>query len=631
MTTITQTGRNKLKLNRLTKTQFDSIISPANDELYLVDPEFSGGKVLGTNANGDVVETNINTTGVVTDVQINSTSVVSSGVASIPLATLGGSPGAVKLYNATYGLDLSESGYLYVSGPSNTQITNKDNVNNPLLPRNIELVTKVGVTTNSLTLTDAEKLSANTWLGSLQGVKVNGTALTKDANNAVDVPVPTSVKQIAKAGTGIEFNDRAQQNYTIVGTGVSVTSGVASGFTTSSYLSVDSPIKSNVSDGLTSLEMCAKVKVASGAGSPGGLVLAQQRNNSGTLDHFAMIRFIPGNGNGVIGAGLLGSMAQTGGLTLSRDTDYWVKFSWSAGTKLEAYLSTDGITYTKQAESTAAIPQPNATVLSQLTTLFTVGAGIGSSTTAFNLGSIDLKEAYVKVNGTEVWRGIGADETYIETTAVRDVQVNGTSVVTSGVANIPPVTLDGDYGVIRLSNTTYGLGVHSSGALYVSGATDTQITNKQAYNQPILPGKIDLVASVSARSVYDKTKAITSGSIALEDGVVFYTDSPSAATTYTIDSTELTQTGFTYRYINVLINMPSTPVGIDFTTNNNVIWVENETPDMSVGGRTYLLAFQTFDSGTTWIGSLCTWWEIPSVNNVPDVNNGPGSGYMGEN
>ena len=58
--------------------------------------------------------------------------------------------------------------------------------------------------------------------------------------------------------------------------------------------------------------------------------------------------------------------------------------------------------------------------------------------------------------------------------------------------------------------------------------------------------------------------------------------------------------------------MPATAVGIDFTTNNTIVWAEGSTPDMSTGGRTYLLAFQTFDGGTTWIGSLCTWWATPT-------------------
>ena len=115
------------------------------------------------------------------------------------------------------------------------------------------------------------------------------------------------------------------------------------------------------------------------------------------------------------------------------------------------------------------------------------------------------------------------------------------------------------------------------------------------------------------RTVYDKTTAITSGTVALADDTVFYTDTPAASTTYTIDTSNLTQTGsMGCLYFNVLINMPSTAVGIDFTTNNSITWTENTTPNMSTGGRTYLLAFQSFDAGASWIGSLATWWYTPT-------------------
>ena len=204
-------------------------------------------------------------------------------------------------------------------------------------------------------------------------------------------------------------------------------------------------------------------------------------------------------------------------------------------------------------------------------------------------------------------------ETALPTSSlISDIQINGSTIVSSGVANIPTAELNGTYGLVKLYNYDAGITKTNNG-IAVLGATDFQIEGKTATSRPLLPGKIDLVASVSARSVYDKTAVITSGTIALNDGTIFYTDSPSAATTYTIDSTALTQTAFPYRYFNVLINMPSTAVGLDFTTNNTVVWTEDSTPDMSTGGRTYLLAFQTFDSGVSWIGSLCTWWTTPTV------------------
>ena len=55
--TTTDTKVNQLVINRLTKTQFNGA-SPSSTEIYAVDPEFVGGKLLKTNSDGDIVETN---------------------------------------------------------------------------------------------------------------------------------------------------------------------------------------------------------------------------------------------------------------------------------------------------------------------------------------------------------------------------------------------------------------------------------------------------------------------------------------------------------------------------------------------------------------------------------------------
>lgn len=53
--TQTTTAVQKLKINRLTETQFEGAV-PSSTELYLTDPEFVGGKLLQTDENGDIVE-----------------------------------------------------------------------------------------------------------------------------------------------------------------------------------------------------------------------------------------------------------------------------------------------------------------------------------------------------------------------------------------------------------------------------------------------------------------------------------------------------------------------------------------------------------------------------------------------
>lgn len=86
----TDTTIQKLVINRLTKTQFNGA-SPSSTELWAVDPEFTGGKILVTDANGDIVESTATETDAlaggtaVQDVEVNGVSVVTNKVAEIDL------------------------------------------------------------------------------------------------------------------------------------------------------------------------------------------------------------------------------------------------------------------------------------------------------------------------------------------------------------------------------------------------------------------------------------------------------------------------------------------------------------------------------------------------------------------
>jgi hypothetical protein len=54
-----ETILNQLKINRLNKSQYDSAESLNNNELYLVDPQFNGNKLLKTDSSGNIVESDI--------------------------------------------------------------------------------------------------------------------------------------------------------------------------------------------------------------------------------------------------------------------------------------------------------------------------------------------------------------------------------------------------------------------------------------------------------------------------------------------------------------------------------------------------------------------------------------------
>lgn len=82
----TTTAVQKLKINRLTKTQFEGA-TPSSSELYLTDPEFSGGKLLQTDAKGDIVESTIDPTKVISRNSVTDTTSTSITLANAVAGT----------------------------------------------------------------------------------------------------------------------------------------------------------------------------------------------------------------------------------------------------------------------------------------------------------------------------------------------------------------------------------------------------------------------------------------------------------------------------------------------------------------------------------------------------------------
>ena len=66
---------------------------------------------------------------------------------------------------------------------------------------------------------------------------------------------------------------------------------------------------------------------------------------------------------------------------------------------------------------------------------------------------------------------------------VTDVQINGTSILADGVANIPPAT-SGTLGLVRMGQ---GLSVNAGGALFTQFADPNRIKAENSYYMPITP------------------------------------------------------------------------------------------------------------------------------------------------
>ena len=89
-------------------------------------------------------------------------------VKNTDLAEINGDAGIVYLSSATYGLNLKDFDgvkRLIVYSASESAIKSKSSNYTPLTPKYIDLITKVGLTTNTLELTDEEKTTVAEWLG----------------------------------------------------------------------------------------------------------------------------------------------------------------------------------------------------------------------------------------------------------------------------------------------------------------------------------------------------------------------------------------------------------------------------------------------------------------------------------
>ena len=76
----TETPISQLKVNELTKTQFESASDLSETELYAVDPEFTGGKLLKTDNDGNIVESTLSESTVGTVTSVNNVQPVNGNV-----------------------------------------------------------------------------------------------------------------------------------------------------------------------------------------------------------------------------------------------------------------------------------------------------------------------------------------------------------------------------------------------------------------------------------------------------------------------------------------------------------------------------------------------------------------------
>lgn len=122
--------------------------------------------------------------------------------------------------------------------------------------------------------------------------------------------------------------------------------------------------------------------------------------------------------------------------------------------------------------------------------------------------------------------------------AVQDVQVNGVSVLSDGVANIPEAVNNGNYGVVKISSGN-GIGRASNGYLYTVTSTDAQVKGGTNSARPISPLNQHLSTFYGlAKAANDSTQSASSNPVGQ------YTDAAKSAISQML-SAPVTVTGST--------------------------------------------------------------------------------------
>ena len=76
-----------------------------------------------------------------------------------------GNNGGIVKVNSAYGLRMSSDHTIRTVEATNAEIKSKTNTYKVIVPENLDYAIKVGLTTNTIPLTDAEKAAVRAWLG----------------------------------------------------------------------------------------------------------------------------------------------------------------------------------------------------------------------------------------------------------------------------------------------------------------------------------------------------------------------------------------------------------------------------------------------------------------------------------
>lgn len=192
---------------------------------------------------------------------------------------------------------------------------------------------------------------------------------------------------------------------------------------------------------------------------------------------------------------------------------------------------------------------------------------------------------------------------------ITEVQANGTSISTTGVANIPSATTS-KYGVTKLSSSTSSTSTTlAATASAVKAAYDlankkqdklTSGTNIKTINGQSILGSGDLSIDGSSSYPVNDFGEVNNSSITLEPNVY--------NKVYAINNLEINFASSIPGVINefvVEINIGNSSVSL--TLNDNITWLNNEAPNVFTNGNTIIISI---------VDSFGVWGEFVSYEPV---------------
>ena len=450
---------------------------PAQDTTYESKSAANGGTDVSLVTTGEKYSWNSK----VDDVQVNGTSVITNGVANVPMAS-GNEFGAV-LINADYGVGISPTGVLYAN-PAPPNYIQAGNSDYRIIPPSRQhtsvfygLTKAAGVdmasSNNAVgTYTDAAKAAIQHMIGTDAAIAPYESDITADQAYAQNETFIMDGK-LYKASNAIVQGDILTPGTNCTETKVSETYVKKTDIATTTTYGItksNSTYGTDIFNGALIINPAPTNEIKEGYGGHKPITPSMQHK-----------------------ATFYGLAKAAGDSTQSGSANDIGAYTDGAKAAIQHMLGTDASIAPYESDVTADAAYA-------IGELFMLNGKLHQATAAIAIGdTLTVGTNCAVANAASVFP--------------HDVQVNGTSVVSNGVANIP-VGNANTYGVVKGNQGVNGVGVSSSGILELARSTNAQV--KSGTNYLVVP----CVHQQHMATFYGLAKAAGDTTQALSDNAV---------------------------------------------------------------------------------------------------------------